>query len=420
MSKSNYFLDKLEQRASIYDYDEDVMGTDAFDRKYIHKFKRNKSSSFIDDKSRVSSEKRCKRENARANKSLRRIAQRTDRDNNDIMKTKSGDSIIRRKAIATLNSYVKDNNSKYRRSKRSTKKRRIDNSTGYSFQSSSENEDNNDNDDDDDDDDGNISFQGDNDVDEEDVGEEDDYKVDGDDDADNEDNVGDDDDDVEYDIDNGDDDEEEEDVINDEEDICVSDDSESGDDVIALKTKRRQLILSDSSGSGNESECEFGGSGMTQSSNSHGNCAYSQEPNRPIYSSQEPLISSGNQQYQPQYLHQPQPQPQPMYHFYQSGIHQPHLPVSNHIFYHHYHHHHQQQQQMPPPMMQQRPGMSSSDEKWNQSFRLIYHHKVICSHALRQEIIGFKLHDWLSQQRRLKRDCRLPQWKVELFESIGM
>lgn len=74
---SNNFLDRLEQRASIYDNDEDVMGSDAFERKYINKFKRNKSSCFIDDKSRVSSKKRCKRENARANKSLRRIAQRT-------------------------------------------------------------------------------------------------------------------------------------------------------------------------------------------------------------------------------------------------------------------------------------------------------------------------------------------------------
>ena len=392
---NNSFLSRLEKRAFFYDEEEKAIGPIAFEKTHNKRYNHRISSSFIDDKAHVTSKRQCIREESRANVNLKRFAREIG-DYNEIMPNKRGDSITRRKAINTLNSYVKD--SQCRRSKRTKKsQRRVDSSSLYSFYSSSSSSDNEDNNDEDNNKD--ISFQGDNDVDEEDIDDdkEDDYKVD------EVDNVGDDvldnvdDDDVEYDNNDGDDDEEEEeeDVINDEEDVC--EDSESEDDFIIssqrCKTERKQIILSDSSEDG--SDIEFEGSCIAQSSSSQGNGVS--------------LIS--------QHLHEhPYSQPINQNVLYQSAFQQQNVPVSNHMIYHHYHHHHHhhQQQQM-PPMMHQSP----ADLKWYENFHLLQHYKHR-HHQLTQDVIGFKLHDWLSQQRRLKREGRLPRWKTELFNSIGM
>jgi hypothetical protein len=396
------FLEQLEQRAALYDNDEDAMGSEAFELKYNTRRKR-KSSSLIDDKARVSSKKRCKREVARADKSLRRIAQQTDYDCNDIMPTKSGDSIVRRQAINTLNSYVKDCNPKYRRSERTSKRRRkADNSSGYSFLSSSDDDDDDDDDDDEDD------------VDDDDVDdEEDDHKVgdesDGD-DIEKEDVDNDEDDDVGFDNDGEEESEEEDDVVDDhEEDDCGThedmgdlernEDSESEEDFcISNRKSERSQILQSSDSDG--SDFEEGSS----TSYSQGNCA--------IYS---PGSCSEPQQQQHQHQHQHLPNMNNQIHIQQH--HQPNQQHYHH--YHHHHHHHHQQPQMPPPLMLQRPLSSTNDLKWFQNLNQIHFYKTR-HYPLSQPVIGFRLYDWLSQQRRLKREGRLSQWKMESFESIGV
>ena len=133
----------------------------------------------------------------------------------------------------------------------------------------------------------------------------------------------------------------------------------------------------------------------------------------------EPLVSLATQQHQHQHQHLPQ-----MYNYHSGSIehHQPTPMISNQMFYHHYHHHHHhhhQHPQMPPPLMLQRPLSSTNDLKWFQNLIQIHFYKTR-HYPLSQAVIGFRLYDWLSQQRRLKREGRLSQWKMELFESIGV
>lgn len=135
------FIQHLEKKAREMDDFESLEGSGAFNRKYSHSG-RKRECQFVDNEARFSSEKRCRREEATANRELTKKAKEIDSTTFHRM---AGDSITIKRAIGTLNRYHYD--AKARRSSRKQKLRKVDTSTGYSFPSDSSSDSENDDDD---------------------------------------------------------------------------------------------------------------------------------------------------------------------------------------------------------------------------------------------------------------------------------
>lgn len=356
---------------------EAVAGNDAFEKRY-NKRRRRRYNSFIDDEAKRSSKQRCEREEQAADKDLLLEAANIDKVT---IKASSRDSTVRKRAIGVLNSYIKDNN--YRRSQRrcASKRRKVDSSSGYSFDSTDEDEIDNDKQ----------------------AESDDDNNDDDDDDYDDKDEV-----DLDDDIDREE---------NELEGSSDDDDSFSAPPVSIAK--RRKIILDDDDDSGDEQLLDnVSDEAPNDDKHEHDDL---QRLSHPVLHPYSNVHVSQQQQ-----ISQESPvlytmHPMPYYHQMTVNSHQlfHHASQAPPLFY----------QQSPPcldtnPVQSFVPGMVSNDmnvnhHKWVSMFHLLVVKVKSNGGSFSNKDIGFKLHDWLSEQRRQRRNSNLPEWKCHYLNNLG-
>ena len=375
------FIEELEKKAREMDELETNCPSaflDKYQKREVRKLKFIRNNPFIDDQAKKSSKKRCALEEKIADNELKIEAR--------LLETKSHDTLVRKRAIRTVNAYEKDLYA--RRSCRSSSKRQLDTSSGYSFRSSSSSE------------------EEDNDIHEEEEDDEDEDSLtscrnssqsnldtfgyefsssDGDEDEDEDEEDEEEEDEVEE-------DEVEEDEVEEDED----DTSVGSEECNVKKIKRRHIVLEDS-----DDDDDFHGEqrDIVQDERAdHSSPVVALHPN-PIFMTL-PRYNLNHQFDYPSYapVHGSQEvlpfsvYPHPQY---------PHP--------HNYPHANQSVETVDPQDL--------NSIKWCVNFECLRKAFRENDYSLRRDSIGFKLHDWLTEQRRQRNNGILAQWRLHRLDS---